>query len=60
MTDRSARGWASSGQRVVNAVGDHRSNDVIFGHLGRLTYRPPESDDEDVGDLSFNRIISPG
>lgn len=57
MAERSAQGQ-TLGRRVANAVGDHRTNDLIFGHLGRLSYVPANDDEGGVGDLRCNRITN--
>ena len=66
MAESKARA-GSSAHRAVTLFGDHRTNDVILGHVGRITYHPKRDDDpdededdeddnDDVGDLTFNRV----
>jgi len=52
----------SSAHRTITVFGDHRANDVIVGHVGRVSYRPVADDDDDaaVGVLSVNRVASNG
>lgn len=61
MADRKSRAQ-SPGQRAVELIGDHRMNDLVFGHPGRITYTPLDIDVDgaDVGDLSSNRSIAEG
>lgn len=41
-------------------LGGHRVNDLVYGHPGRLSYVPPEDDEDDQGHLYMNRSIGRG
>lgn len=53
--------------RIISVVGDHRSNNLVYGHVGRLTYVSPEDADEQddsraiqtsIGKLYGNRMTA--
>lgn len=49
-----------TGRNAVQSVGGHRANDVVYGHLGRLSYIPAGEGDEAHGPLHLNRELGPG
>lgn len=56
MTDRRGN-VRPTGHQLPNVAGDHRLNDVNCGHLGRLTYVPVDTDEEQAGRLHTTRNI---
>ncbi len=56
MADNRARALAATRQ-TAHIPDNHRTNDLIYGHLGRLSYIPPDDDDHHhpIGDLQFSR-----
>ncbi|EFW98789.1 duf1000 domain containing protein [Grosmannia clavigera kw1407] len=55
-------------QHIISVVGDHRSNNLVYGHVGRLTYVSLEDADEqenngrarqtNIGELHTNRMTT--
>lgn len=49
----------SAQNKTANGNEAHRVNDLLFGHVGQVSYLPVRDEDEDadIGDLSFSRVI---
>lgn len=46
---------ARPGGKASPRVETHRMNDVLFGHMGQVSYKPVEDEDALIGDLYSNR-----